>query len=698
MSLRPSHKKILCLAGLLAASLLLFWAEWVRTSADPRANLKITDQSGLWLAQEDSPRFGWRTWVPLSSFPPSLVNAVLLQEDRRFYYHPGIDPIGLSRALWANLRAGRFLQGGSTISQQLAKILLENWREERIPRNLFWKAAEALVALDCELHWTKREILERYLNNVYLGHRLYGFEIASQVYFKKSSRDLTAEEAKLLAGHLRRPNQARARLSEAVPEPLAPHVLQMVKDEASPSLSGDRIVPTTLDAGLQNWASQALRKGIENLRNVDPQIQGALVVLDTSTSELKALVGSADFRDGARGGQVNHALALRQPGSTLKPFTYFLAFLHHREPATLVLDAPYHFYLGEEKSYTPNNFDRRFHGIMPIREALANSFNIPAVLTLEELGTSYYLNLLHQFGFSSLKEAPSYYGLSLTLGSGAVSLLDLTNAYATLARGGEYRPVVVLPGKGNNTDSTSPSPEEKRAAFLVTSILTDPEARRRAFGDADLMSIEGQTVAVKTGTSHEARDVWAVGYSPRFTVGVWMGHTDNSPMPGFSGAEAAVPVWHQVMAQVHKGLSPLAFAVPPGLEERPFCRDENCSVVKTDWSAVKSASQKADPRVTLPKETFRFIAPVDGDHFLIDPELPKERQQIYCEVRLPPEIKEAAQAGGLPIRWMVDGTEASLSPWDAPKTFLKLSPGKHEIRAKVGDAQTRLVRLTLSDT
>lgn len=686
----------------MSAFLILayFWSERIRTAPDPRANVLYLDERGVLLARETPRRFGIRTWIPLADMSPHLLEAVLRQEDRHFREHVGIDPRGLGRALLANLKSGRWVQGGSTISQQTAKILLENESGGRIPRNLFWKAAEAWLTLDCEWHETKDEILERYLNSVYLGHRLYGVEAAAQSYFGKSARDLTVAEADTLVSHIRRPHQKLLEARHPAPPDLAPHLYSLFPAAKPGPPRGDRVVRTSLNAPLQELGAQALRNALQTLRNTDPELQGAVVVLDVKSGELKALLGSEDFADGSRNGQVNHAAALRQPGSTLKPFTYFLAFLHHRLPSHLVLDAPYQFYLGDEKKYEPQNFDRRFRGVLSIREALGNSLNIPAVLTAEEMGAPYFLRLLQRFGFHSLTQSSSFYGLALTLGSGAVTLLDLTNAYAALARGGEYLPwrtqssgdPAAPAAVGPAGDPYSPA-EKRQAAFLITSILSDPEARRRAFGDADLMSLENQRTAVKTGTSHGSRDAWAVGYSPQYAVGVWVGHSDNSPMPGLSGAEAAVPIWHAVMAGLHKGRSPDAEAVPAGLARRPFCRDAACDVVKWDWAYLRDG---ASPRVPQPRESFRFLHPADGDHFLWDPRSPAGRQEMRLEVRLPAELKEAAQRNGWPIRWLRDDVEVAVTNWDQTKVFLPLVPGQHRIRAAVGDAKTRITRITVT--
>ncbi|MBI4237227.1 MAG: transglycosylase domain-containing protein [Deltaproteobacteria bacterium] len=687
------------LACLLAAGV---FAEHVRTAPDPRANVLVVDRAGVPLAQVPSERYGSRQYVPLAAIAPTLINTVVAQEDRRFYHHPGIDPLALGRAVVANVRAGAVGQGGSTITQQLAKILLENWRGRRIPRTFVWKLAEAVVAIDCELHWSKAEILERYLNNVYLGHRRYGVEAAAQAYFGKAARDVTAVEAQQLAARIRRPNRFAVLTRPALPPNAAPHLVTALLTSdaaAAPSAAGDRVFQTTLDVQVQRLAATTLQREVKRLRDADAALQGAVVVIDVAASELRALVGSVDAADTTRGGQVNHATALRQPGSTLKPFTYLLAFLHQRRPADLVIDAPYHFYLGAERSYTPNNFDRRFHGLLTIREALANSLNIPAVLTVEALGAPYYLALLRSFGMTSLREAPAHYGLALTLGSGAVSLLELTNAYAALARGGEFRGVQMQQGSDavptESPFSITEASDLRRAAFLVTSILSDPEARLRSFGDAALMNLDGQPMAVKTGTSHGSRDVWAIGYSPRYAVGVWLGHTDNSPMPGMTGAGSAIPVWHAVMRGLHRGLPPLEFPRPAELARAAFCRERDCAIVKADWATRGAA---VSPQVPEPHESFRLLAPVDGDHFLLDPHQPQDRQQLRCRARLPRVLAEHARQASLPVEWLVDGAVIDRSAAAHAETFLRLEPGRYELRARVGQTTTRPARITVSRT
>jgi membrane carboxypeptidase/penicillin-binding protein PbpC len=318
-----------------------------------------------------------------------------------------------------------------------------------------------------------------------------------------------------------------------------------------------------------------------------------------------------------------------------------------------------------------------------------------------------------------------------------VSLLELTNAYAALARGGEYQPVGVgVPFETDNLESYSPSTlfvppqvdqstsvglpcissdpkkncrdskselnsfsKEKmsQAAFMVTSILSDPEARRLSFGDTISMNLDNQPVAIKTGTSHSSKDVWAVGYTPYYSVGIWVGHTDNSPMPGFTGAQVAVPVWHRIMQNLHNHLPPLPFNVPEGMQETPFCQDEACKVVKLDWAPQDEFHHSPSPHVPLPEESFRFIAPVDGDQFLIDLKEKLSFQQITCKLRVPKQVIDFAVENKLPIEWKVNGLVVATSPVDNVKNFISLAPGKHEIGASVGKFKTKVVRITVSD-
>ncbi|MBF0492811.1 MAG: transglycosylase domain-containing protein [Deltaproteobacteria bacterium] len=680
-----------------------YFLEKIRHSPNPRQNIYILDTENQTLAQQSSERFGYRQWKPLEQIHPQLVQALLNQEDHRFYGHLGIDPFAIGRALWVNLKSLRLVQGASTLTQQYSKMLLENYLGHRVSRNLFWKMMESFLAFDCELHYTKQEILERYLNNAYLGHRLYGVEAASKAYFGKPNLLLNDEEIKTLARHFKRPEAVQEIKEKPSLNNASPHLLAWLKNKAQIQAAqpdADLVFQSTLNKDLQKKASEIVQEGVQELQKSDPQIQAALVVIDVQSSSLQALVGSANFFESREGAQVNHALALRQPGSTLKPFTYFLAFEHGRFPSDLVVDAPYHFYQLEDVAYSPRNFDRRYHGVLTLREALANSFNIPAVLTLEEMGTSYYLDLLHEFGFRSLDESPAHYGLALTLGSGSVTLLELSNAYAALARGGEFRELIIDARsstlsfqRGRDDKGDYESGPKKQAAFLVTSILSDSEARRLAFGDADLMNIEEKKVAIKTGTSHDSRDAWAMGYSPRYVVGVWVGHTDNSPMPGFTGAQAAVPLWHQIMQFLEEGKEAQYFNRPANLVQKAICEDEVCQKVGLEWLPQNQENLSAK----APHESLRFIRPTDGAHYLFDLHKKKEDQKILCELKIPEAIQKKYKGTETKITWMLDGEFLRQSKMSENKFFLSLNPGTHELKAFVGEEKARRVRMKVSE-
>lgn len=643
-----------------AASLTIGWiaATRVLDAGDPRAVRQIVDRRGVVLAEQLPTRFGWRVPTTAAQIAPILIDQVVAQEDRRFWYHPGVDPIALARAVWRNLRAGRVIEGGSTITQQLAKMYLENWLGRAVPRTLGWKLAEAAVALRLEARFKKSVLLEQYLNNIYFGARSYGVEAAALTYFGKSAQDLRAAEIASLVARIRRPNVGAAPVGAAwTPDALAPHLLTLLPADAPARAT------TTLDANVQRAAQTAVRRTLERLRDRAPQVQAAAVVIDVAAGELRALVGSDDYGDAMHDGAVNYATALRQPGSALKPFTYYLAFVHGYAPTALVADEPYQFLLAGGRSYMPQNFDRQFRGLVSLREALGNSLNVPAVLMLSQLGVNGLLATLREYGFTSLGESPSHYGLSLTLGSGAVSLLELTNAYAALARGGEFAPLCwrsecAAPLSTHNVYRAA-------AAQHVTAILSDPNARMRQFGDAMLMQLDDQPVAVKTGTSNGARDAWAVGYTPRYAVGVWVGHPDNSPMPGLTGAKAAVPMWHDIMRGLHAGLPVVAF--------------EKSDATRLDGS-------NAGKMVRSISSSLRLIAPLHGAVYQLDDRRAAVRQQVRVEVRVPSDV-----AGDVPIAWRVDDVEIARTAQSQPRIFVPLTPGTHRVTAQIGARTARAV-------
>lgn len=536
----------------------------------------------------------------LSELGPTARNAVLAAEDRRFYFHVGVDPIAVVRAAAGAVRHLRVVSGASTLTMQLARTLKPH------PRHLGGKLQEMILALRIEASLSKDRILEEYMNRVAFGPNIRGFGAASWAYFGKPPANLSVGEAALIAGlprgpslysltrrrHLaeRRRNRIVGRMEamgvidvevaeRARAEPLspetarpafgAPHFVQGLAGGAlrrhQPGLDAAMQRPalrlaTTIDGELQRAAETALAASVRELQGKQVTA-GSALVLDNATGDVLAYVGSPDFLDEARLGQNDGVRALRQPGSALKPFLYALAIERLGfTAATALPDVETHFET-EDGNYTPRDYDGKVRGPVRLREALGNSLNIPAVWTLVQLGVEPFYTRLHELGLDSLTQPPRFYGLALALGDGEVTLLQLANAYATLARRGIYRPVRMvrrIERAGGEAQELSPAPGRRVlpavVAAQVTDVLRDPRARAASFGDRTVLDFP-YAVAAKTGTSKGYRDNWAFGYTDEVTVAVWGGNFDGSPMGLVSGITGAGPVFHAVMeaAVRHRG-------------------------------------------------------------------------------------------------------------------------------------------------
>jgi 1A family penicillin-binding protein len=567
--------------------------------------------------------------VPLSAVSPLLREATIAAEDASFYDNPGFDPRAVVRAVYQLVRTGAPQSGASTITQQLVKNTLLG-PEQTAER----KIKEAFLAMELTRRYSKDQILEMYLNEINYGNQAYGVEAAAETYFGKSARDLTLPEAALLAGLPQAPsyydpltNLAAAKQRQAYVleqmertgvitpaereqasrAPLAfrpptagtaneaPHfvnyVRQLVEDQYGTEAlyRGGLQVTTSLDLDAQHAAELAAREHIDAIRARNAT-NAALVSIRPSTGEIVAMVGSVDFYDSSIDGQVNVALAERQPGSTLKPFTYLTAFGKGWNPATPLMDAPTTF----GGTYTPLDFDGKFLGPMSVRDALAQSRNIPAVEALEFVGVPDMLATAHRLGIEGLRD-PSRYGLSVTLGGGEVRLLDLTYAYAGFANGGrqmgearpperrepgfrERDPVAILKvtdagGKVLYQYDPPPAVEvaDPRLVYQVTSILSDDRARAPTYGRNSVLVLGDRPAAVKTGTTDEYRDSWVVGYTPDLVTGVWVGNNDNSPMKDVLGVAGAGQIWHDYMQAALAGTPPTPFARPQGVVQAEVC-------------------------------------------------------------------------------------------------------------------------------
>jgi len=533
-----------------------------------------------------------RTLVPLNTIPQNLINATISIEDKDFYHNPGFDLNAILRAALADL-TGKPIQGGSTITQQLIKSTLLT-PEVSISR----KIKEIVLAFWAEKIYSKNQILEMYFNQVPYGGTAWGIEAASETYFGENVKDLDLAESAFLAGmpqspttyspYGENPNLWKQRQKEvltkmlelkyinqeqetqALNEPLtfqptqtpiyAPHFVMYVKDYLVQKFGlplvekGGLIVKTSLDLNLQNKAQDIVAQEVNNDAYLN-LTNGAALVTNPSNGDILAMVGSHDYND-PNGGNVNLTTALRQPGSSIKVVTYSAALGSGFTAASILDDSPVTYFIPGSQAYSPVNYDGQFHGKVPLRFAFANSFNVPAVKTLQKIGIANMLNLAKKMGITTWG-TPSQYGLSLTLGAAEVKMTDMAVVYGTIANLGKR---VDLDPLLKVTDHNGDVFYQKQAelpnqvidagiAYIISNILADNNARSLEFGLNSPLNIPGHTVSVKTGTSDNKRDNWTFGFTPQYLVAVWVGNNDNSPMSQTlaSGITGAAPIWNKIM-------------------------------------------------------------------------------------------------------------------------------------------------------
>ncbi len=742
--MKRKKKLVLALTGLGLAALAFSSFYWpfpkARLSPAPVVSFSILDRNNTLLREVLSDEGGRCRWLGPKDVSPWLTRAVVAAEDKTFFRHGGVDPYAVLRAFAQNLRSRKVVSGASTITQQLVRNIYHS------PRSVPAKVFEAWVAVRLEHSLSKNEILLQYLNRIPFGNQAYGAEAAARLYFGKPAAHLDLAESAFLAALPRSPSllspyrsfrAAKAKqesvlrqmrkmgfigeddLRRSLAEKLAvipdaesfraPHfcdfVLAGLPLESRRGLGGIR---TTLDATLQGKVETLLRGHLDQLRGRGIS-NGAAVVLDNGTGDVLALVGSRDFFDPEHDGQVNGALSLRQPGSAMKPFTYALALEAGWTAASVIEDSMVQFPT-DGGFYLPKNYDRRYHGPVRMRGALACSYNIPAVSILEKLGTNRLFLKLKAIGFDSLRKDSDYYGLGLTLGNGEVTLLELVRAYAALCRGGSAfreRTVLAAYDSGNRDLPLPARPPASRvfspqAAYIITDILADKDARVPSFGYRSPLSLPFPAAA-KTGTSKDFRDNWTVGYTPRYTVGVWVGNFDGTPMANVSGITGCGPLFRDIMLLLEKDRDPLDFPVPPGLTRTAICplsglrpnarcpgaKDE-LFIAGSEPAGVCGLSHQPGSGLgpltfaTAPSAgegRFKIISPQEGDIFKLDPILRRGYQSLTLRVRVP------SGAGIETVTWWVNGKKLgrATAPFSA---VWGLEPGSYVIKA-VGEGLGR---------
>lgn len=595
---KKSRSLIIPAMGIAATVLGILVSAWIMSLpstrnlslADSYRSISIYDRNGDLLYEV--PKERWYEPVPLENIPPYVVDATIAIEDATFRKHNGVRLFSLLRATKETV-IDKQTQGGSTITMQLVKNVLLS-PEQTFNR----KIKEIVLTFAVEAQYSKEEILQYYMNNVPYGGRAWGIQAAAKKYFDKRVDELSLGEASFLAGLPQAPtayspyngayDQAKKRqrhvldrmieenfitseeAEQAYAENLvfvpqtkeikAPHFVFYVLTEMKQKYGEDYVnshgleIRTTLDSSIQAMAEQAVAEEVEKNSHLNIS-NGSALILDPETGEILAYVGSIDYFN-EQFGAVDMVRAHRQPGSTLKPVTYALAFQNGYSPASIIADAPVT-YVNDWETYKPVNYDRTFHGNVTLRRALANSYNIPAVKLTHQLGPNNVARLAHEMGVTSWDMANDSFGLSVTLGGNETTLYELATVYATLARGGEYvetTPFISIKDHTGkeiyNKAQVSRQVLSPGIAWLVTHILSDNYARIPEFGFNNMLTIPGRTVAVKTGTTDEKRDNYTIGYTPSYVVATWVGNNYNEPMnPQLaSGLSGAAPIWNRVMS------------------------------------------------------------------------------------------------------------------------------------------------------
>ncbi|WP_409017813.1 penicillin-binding protein 1C [Caballeronia sp. LZ033] len=661
-------------------------------------------------------------WVALADVSPALREAIVVSEDKRFYEHAGVDWRGAAAAAWGNLWNTR-TRGASTVTMQLTGLIDDNGKPAG-RRSIGEKAEQTIGALWLERSWRKDQILEAYLNLVPFRGEIVGLAALSQTLFGKAPSGLDERESALTAALIRAPNASYVKvaaracvilrdmqalhgagktasadpcinlpayvqlaLSRTASAPafaqgddaLAPHLARRIASETHPA-AGAR-VRSTLDARLQRFTRATLQRTLAELnararpRNVH---DAAAVVIDNQSGDVLAWVGSAGALSNAP--EVDAALAARQAGSTLKPFLYAQAIDEKRvTAATLLDDAPLDLATGGGL-YIPQNYDHDFKGWVSVRTALGSSLNVPAVRTLVMVTPHRFAKTLVALGLP-LTQAGDYYGFSLALGSADVTLASLVNAYRTLANGGVAQPFF-------DVADHAPAPAGTRvfsadASYIVTDILADNNARTRTFGFDSVLATRSFS-AVKTGTSKDMRDNWTVGFTSRYTVGVWVGNADGQPMWDVSGVTGAAPIWNGIVNYLNRRSASRAPQAPAGVVRTTVSYQDDVEPTRGEWfvrgtqmsSIALSASALQSGQGTgsgVDAQAARIGAPTNGTIFALDPDIPPARQRVWFE----------RSASSARLAWRLDGkpygqgARAAWLPW----------PGRHVLELVDGHGQ-----------
>jgi penicillin-binding protein 1C len=764
----PQWVKGLMLLGLLVLGVrLLPYLAPIRAAdlVQEQQAVEFVDRNGLPLGTILTRDREHTVAVSLHQVSPQFIHAIVSAEDQRFYQHGAVDGRAIIRSLLEAVQARRVVSGGSTITMQLARMI------DGSPRTLTGKLKEVWTAWRLTAGMERDDILQAYINRLPMGGNIYGVEAASRIFFGVPASDLNTAQSSLLAAIPNDPNRLNPYDHWELLKRRQKYVLgRMVADRHLTPNQADRVwqedvtlqprhqgirtaahfqfwlanqlppthparIQTTLDRPLQQFVETQVQQVLQTLASHNVHHAAALV-LDNPTGEVLAYVGSPDYFADNQMGRNDGVQALRQPGSTLKPFLYELA-LEKRvvHPNTILADVPTRYAIPGSRLYTPSDYSETFQGPVRVRVALANSLNVPAVRVLEKVGVPAFLERLHQLGFAHLNQSPDYYGLGLTLGGGEVTLWELAQAYRAIAQGGKTTPLQIVRqegegrgqteeeekgkvgkmGKGENLlFSTLNSQHSPSTWSLITDMLADSHARAHAFGVESLLALPF-AAAVKTGTSSDFRDTWTVGFTTDYTVAAWVGNFDGSAMQQVTGVTGAAPLWNRIMLHLHENREPEAFPVPERLVQRPICALSGarptpaCPTVVQEYlfpedlaeydrqpdpfyPTMTTATGQTAHRLKLPPEynewlamqpallaadgELRILSPRNGDSFLLkrssNPAEPGEKLEF-----------KLATTPTQPVEWRLNGK--TIATQALPSLFWTAQPGNWTIQVKSGD-------------
>ncbi len=635
--------------------------------------------------------------VHLHEMPEFLQEAFIVSEDKRFYDHHGVDWTARSHAVWQNIAAMTKVRGASTISEQTIKMLHPR------PRTVWTRWLEGWEAAQLEKRFSKNEIIEFYMNQVPYSAQRRGVVQAARYYFDRDLETLNQQEMMTLAVLVRAPSRldplkhpkaampAVNRLAAAMNKPVgwvsasvtqhqqmsysikASHYAKFIYAQNN---ANNRKIHTTLDLNLQNSTQQILEKRLQDLK-ISNVKNGAVLIVDHKTNEILSWVVAGDSNPEYPGSAIDAVTTPRQPGSTLKPLLYTVALENGFTAATLIDDNPLSESVGVGM-HTYHNYSRVHYGKISLREALGNSLNIPAVKTLQEVGTGKFLKTLHKLGIESLKNHPDIYGDGLALGNGEITLYELVQAYTTLARHGQFKPLVFTKEETRYGSKENKNIFTKESTSLIANILSDPKARTREFGSSGLLNLPIQT-AVKTGTSNDYRDAWAVGFNHRYTVGVWMGNMDRGSMKKITGSAGPAFVLRSVFSELnqHKQTKPLYLS--PELVKTTICKEtglapkiDNKCTPFNEWF-ISGTEPTENKQVVTKTRAIRIQQPSPNLQMAMDPRIPDHKEHFRFSLNQAIDDQN--------VKWILD--DQLLVETSGGSYQWKLEKGRHELRAEI---------------